>query len=162
MRFLDTVCFSVLAVVAIGGCGDGRPTRVPVAGQVLIDGQPLTRGEIQFVSEVGRPSVAKLDREGRFRLSCFEENDGALLGFHKVSITAAEGLGPTKTRWYAPKKYANVNTSELTQEITGPVDDLLIEISWNGGREFVEMEEGTSVENEGFQGRRGEKVKPPQ
>ena len=162
MRLSVTVWLTVLAVVAVCGCGDGRPDRVPVAGQVLIDGQPLTRGEIQFVSDVGRPSIGKLDKDGRFRLSCYEENDGALLGSHKVSITAAEGLGPTKTRWFAPKKYADFNTSEITQEITGPLDNLVIDISWNGGKEFVEMIEGASVENEGFQGRRGERVKPPQ
>src|SRR4051812_47768457 len=108
-------CFKTVLVclvfAALAGCGNGRPTRVPVAGQVLIDGRPLTHGEIRFVSSVGRVSHGKLDKEGGFRLSCYEENDGALLGAHKVSITAAEGLGPTQTRWFAPKKYSDSRTS---------------------------------------------------
>src|SRR3954465_9498922 len=92
--------FSCLVFASLQGCGDGRPTRVPVSGQVLIDGKPLTRGDVRFVSTVGRASQGALGSEGRFRLTCFEENDGALLGTHKVSITAAEGLGPNATRWF--------------------------------------------------------------
>ena len=35
-------------VCSMAGCGDGRPTRVPVSGQVLIDGAPLTHGYVRF------------------------------------------------------------------------------------------------------------------
>jgi hypothetical protein len=127
---------------------------------VLIDGQPLKRGEIQFISAAGRPSIGRLDQEGRFRLSCYEENDGALVGSHKVTITAAEGLGPTQTRWFAPKKYSDYRTSGLTEEITGPTEDLIINITWDGGHEFIETEGAMATENEGMQGRRGQKSQP--
>jgi hypothetical protein len=139
------VVFSFL-VFMIAGCGDGRPTRVPVSGQVLIDGKPLSRGRIFFASAVGRPSQGRLDQEGRFRLSCYEENDGALLGTHRVTIIAAEPLSPTKTRWLAPKKLTDERTSGLTQEITGPTENLMINISWDGGHEFVEVEEAAGGE----------------
>jgi hypothetical protein len=151
--------FSCLVFASLAGCGDGRPTRVPVSGQVLIDGKPLTHGEVKFVSSVGRASQGKVDGEGRFRLSCYEENDGALLGAHQVSITAAQGLGPTKTRWFAPKKYSDIRTSGLYQEITGPTDNLVINISWDGGREFVEVEPGGG--EEGMQGNRGKRKTTP-
>jgi hypothetical protein len=61
-----------------------------------------------------------------------------------VSITSAQGLGPDATRWFAPKKYSDYRTSGLTQEIAGPTDNLVINISWDGGHEFVEKEPGAS------------------
>lgn len=121
------------------GCGDGRPGRVPVSGQVLIDGKPLTFGEVLFVPDEGRPSRGKIDSSGHFKLSCFGESDGAILGTHKVAISAVEPLSATKYRWHAPKKLADHQTSGLTQEITGPVEDLAINLSWEGGSEFVEI-----------------------
>ena len=150
--------YSVLLTISLGivGCGDGRPARVPVAGQVLIDGKPLTRGIVKFVSASGRPAIGDLDAEGRFRLSCYEPNDGAIPGSYKVSVTSAEGLGPDATRWYAPKKYSDYRTSGLAEEIKGPVDNLTIKISWEGGHEYVEREPGAggAASDEKMPGRR--------
>lgn len=63
-----------------------------------------------------------------------------------MAITAGEGVSPTKTRWFAPKKLAKVQTSGLTQAITGSVDNLIINISWEGGREYVEVLGGSASE----------------
>ena len=149
--------FGALLLVIANGC-DGRPTRVPVSGQVLIDGRPLTRGQIMFVSSAGRASQGRLGKDGHFRLSCYSENDGALLGTHQVAITAADAVSTTETRWYAPKKLADYRTSGLTQEITGPTDDLVINVSWEGGHEFVEVEAASA--DEGMPGNRRAKKKP--
>src|SRR5436853_196918 len=153
----------ICAVAGIVGCGDGRPTRVPVAGQVLIDDQPLKQGRVKFVSASGRPAVGELDSSGHFRLSCYEANDGAIPGSYKVSVTSAVGLSPVATRWFAPKKYADFRTSGITQEITAPTDNLVIKISWDGGHEFIEKEPGADDtgdkgSNEGIgAGRRGQR-----
>lgn len=135
-----------LIVVVGGGCGDGRPTRVPVSGQVLIDGKPLTFGDIMFLPEGGRASQSSINKDGRFTLSCYDTNDGALLGNHQVSITAAEPINSKVMRWRAPKKFANIRTSGLTQQITGPTDSLVINISWEGGREFDEVTDDTAYD----------------
>ena len=127
-------------LVAFAGCGDGRPSRVPVSGRVLIDGKPLTRGSVQFMPANARASYGELDSEGRFRLTCFDTNDGAVPGQCTVVVYAAEPLSETATHWHAPKKYADYRTSGLTQEITGPMEDLTINITWDGGRPFVEDE----------------------
>lgn len=126
-----------LATLQIG-CNDGRPARVPVSGQVLIDGQPLTHGHVQFVPQGTRASAGVLDKEGRFTLRCFDKSDGAVRGSHTVVISGAEPLGSTKTIWHAPKKYASASTSGVTQEINGPTPDVVIKISWEGGQPFVE------------------------
>jgi hypothetical protein len=136
--------FSVLAFIFLAGCNDGRPARVPVSGQVLIDGQPLKYGQIQFIPDNARLSGGRLDAEGRFTLSCFEKNDGAVLGLHRVTITAGEFVSSSQTRWHAPKKYADVTKSDLTQQVSDFANDLVINLTWNGGKPFVETYEADS------------------
>lgn len=128
----------VVLLAMIAGCGDGRPKRVPVSGQVLIDGKPLTLGFIRLTPNDTRPACGEIGPDGRFSLKTFEPGDGAVLGSHKVSIVAIEPLDATRQRWHVPKKYTDPETSGLTTIIDRPTDSLLIEISWDGGKPFVE------------------------
>jgi hypothetical protein len=127
-----------LVFLALVGCGDGRPARVPVSGQVLIDGQPLTFGTIRFIPAGHRASQGAIDSSGRFTLSCYSENDGAVPGKHRIEVTACERVKPTLLRWHAPKRYQDQATSGLSQEISGPTEDLTIELTWSGGKPFDE------------------------
>ena len=61
-----------------------------------------------------------------------------MLGRHRVKITAVESINDRSNRWLAPKKYSDENTSGIEVEITEPVDDLKIELTWDGGKPFVE------------------------
>src|SRR3989304_8775852 len=74
------------------GCSDGRPDRVPVSGEVLIDGAPVTHGSIMFIPMGGRPAGGSIDSQGRFALSCYERKDGATTGVYRVKITAIEPI----------------------------------------------------------------------
>lgn len=143
-----TISILVLTAIVAGiaGCGDGRPPRVPVSGQVLIDDKPLSYGTIQFIPTGARLSQGLLDRDGRFTLTCFGDNDGAVTGRHAVTVRAGEPIGPNQIRWHAPKKYTDPRTSGLIQEISGETTDVVIRLSWDGGREFVET---LDVESEG-------------
>lgn len=123
---------------ALVGCSDGRPERLEVSGQVLIDGEPLTYGTIRFVPKGARPSNGKLDANGRFTLTCYGDADGVVPGTHQVQVNAAESISGTKNFWHAPKKYARYRTSPLTQEITESTDSLVIELTWDGGKPFME------------------------
>lgn len=120
------------------GCGDGRPERVAVTGQVMIDGKPLEHGHIRFIPKNARPAQAKIGPGGCFNLDTFGNNDGAVSGTHQVTIRATEVLSSTKIKWHAPKKYSDVQTSDLTATIDGPTDSLVIELTWDGGKPFVE------------------------
>jgi hypothetical protein len=122
----------------MAGCGDGRPTRVPVAGVISIDGEPLTAGSIMFVTDAGRPAGGSIDSEGRFALTCYEPGDGAMPGHYRVKITAVESINDRSNRWLAPKKYADEKTSGIEVDVTEPVDDLKIDLTWDGGKPFVE------------------------
>jgi hypothetical protein len=55
-------------------------------------------------------------------------------------------LGASANRWHAPKKYIDHATSGLTVEISEPTDSLVINLSWDGGKPFVErfQDEGPS------------------
>jgi hypothetical protein len=128
---------SVVGIAAIG-CGDGRPARMQVSGQVLIDSKPLNYGFIRFVPKGGRPAGGRLDDQGRFTLSSYGSNDGIITGIHRVEVDGSETISSTQKKWHAPKKYFRYKTSGLEQEITGPTDSLVINLTWDGGKPFVE------------------------
>ncbi|MBN1851203.1 MAG: hypothetical protein JW829_00705 [Pirellulales bacterium] len=126
------------ALILMVGCGDSLPKRVPVSGQVLIDHQPLTQGSIRLVPKDARPATGKIGPDGRFTLTTFGDEDGVVLGTHRVAVNALEILSANSQRWLVPKKYANERTSELTVTIDGPTDSLKVELTWDGGKPFVE------------------------
>jgi len=139
IRCIDVrlLCLLLISLATIG-CSDGRPERLLVTGQVLIDGAPLSYGYIRFVPKEMRPSGGNLDEEGRFTLSCYEKNDGIIPGEYRVEVNAAESISSSKKKWHAPKKYFSYKTSDLVKKITEPTDSLVINLTWDGGEPFVE------------------------
>lgn len=136
-------CALILATVVLSGCSSDRPEIVPIAGQVLVDGKPLTHGAIQFVPQGSRMSFSTLDSEGRFRLTCRDPNDGAVVGRHKVSIDGGEVLPGSTDRvthiqWHAPKKYAEATSSGLVLDVSQPRDDVVFNLTWDGAAPFQE------------------------
>jgi hypothetical protein len=117
--------------VPLVGCDSG-PKCVPVSGQVLIDGEPVTAGTIQVVPAEGRPAQGPIDEQGRFTLTTYDENDGCVLGTHRVAVTATETLPDGRMRELVPRKYADFSRSGLTVTIDGPTRDKKIELSWEG------------------------------
>jgi hypothetical protein len=133
MLFRDTrLSIVACTVIALAGCSDGRPTRVPVSGTVLIDGQPLTRGHVKFVPTNGRPSLGKIGEDGKFNLTCFDGSDGAILGTHRVQVSSNRIISNTKIEWFAPSKYADFRTSGIEVVVVEPVEDLPIELTSDG------------------------------
>lgn len=126
------------ALLLAAGCGDGRPTRVTVSGQVLIDGKPLAAGNVKFVPDGARPSSGKLEEGGRFTLTCYDGGDGVVPGTHRVQVSAMEVIDASKVKWLAPPKYADFRTSGLSYEINESTDSLKIELTWDGGKPFIQ------------------------
>jgi hypothetical protein len=139
-RKKSTVACILLGLLTVAGCNSSREGIVPVSGQVTIDGQPLTRGQITVMPEGHRASIGKIASDGRFTLSCFEAGDGAPVGQHIATITAVESVNDRSNRWHAPKEYANKATG-VWVIIDGPTEDLKIELTWAGSKQkgpFVE------------------------
>lgn len=84
------VCCVLLAIapVLLSGCGtevDERGQRVGVSGKVMIDGQPLTKGRIVFVSDEGAGAVkaTALIENGSYVI---DEERGPLASSARVEI----------------------------------------------------------------------------
>lgn len=138
-------CFGVLVLCA--GCGGSGTAQV--TGKVTLDGSPLEGATVAFapVGE-GQAASGKTDASGTYNLTTFVNNDGALPGSYKVTISkvedAAGGAGSgSEDDIYAameksgknvmaegsdrseevvkelvPAKYTVAETSGLTAEVT--------------------------------------------
>ena len=140
---LRSACLVVL--VALVGCSraptrDG-PELVKVTGTITLDGEPVEGAHIRFSPEAGGSAAyAVSDRRGRYELRTFDPGDGAIPGKYGISATkevtepgmefdsqaAMEAYvkehGERPSRGKAvnalPDKYATMDTSELTADIT--------------------------------------------
>jgi hypothetical protein len=88
----------LLALCAlVGAAGCARHSIVPVSGKVTLDGKPLVRAIVIFQPESeelnpGPGSQGRTDTSGEFTLQLMTKDvKGAMVGRHKVSITAYEG-----------------------------------------------------------------------
>ena len=81
---------------------------------------PLTRGLVVFVPAQGRASTGSLDEQGRYVLTCFDGQDGAVPGRYRVEV-APDGVPlEGEPTWVVPARYSRCDTSELEVDITGP------------------------------------------
>jgi hypothetical protein len=124
----------IAITVALTGCQQRHPELVPVSGHVMIDGKPLTHGQITVHADGHRASMGKIDGDGRFNLTCFKLGDGAPVGQHIATVTAVEPMGEHANRWHAPKKYANQATG-VWVKIDGPTEDLKVDLTWANSNE---------------------------
>jgi hypothetical protein len=114
----------------------------PVSGTVLFQGKPFEGAEVVFRSDsVPRNAVGKTDSQGKFRLTTYENHDGAIIGEYRVTVTktqvnqemtgdaanpsasygagmAAAASGKIETKNDLPAKYANAETSGLKATVT--------------------------------------------
>ncbi len=122
----------LVGAALLAGCGKGGPRVVPVSGQVLIDGKPLTAGvpgHIQVLPQGTRPASGSIDPQtGRFTLSTNRPGDGCPLGTHKVAVYVNQMVGPSAV-WLIPEQYGDPEASGLTVTIDGPTDSLLVELA---------------------------------
>jgi hypothetical protein len=90
------------------------------------------------VPAVGRPSIGETDANGRFSLTCYEPNDGATRGTHKVAVIAVKEISGAAIMWRAPKKYSTIDSSGLQLAVSEPKDNVEISITWDGGKPYIE------------------------
>lgn len=105
----------ILGVLLLAGCG--RSGVVPVSGTVTLDGKPLAHATVVFELQSddknpGPGSSGTTDANGRYTLHVMTTNaPGALIGKHKVSITAYEG--DVEGESSAPDATTKVNRAAL-------------------------------------------------
>src|SRR5262249_10656345 len=94
-----------LAVIWAVGCGDSNKF-VPVSGKVTLNGSPLAHATVSFQPfakpgsiEAGEGSTGKTNEKGEFTLTSSTGKSGALVGKHRVSISALDPqIGEHDTR----------------------------------------------------------------
>lgn len=129
----------LVGFLVVAGCSRGGPKLAKVTGTVLYEGQPLSGATVTFVPDgskgtKGRMAIGVTGPEGRFSLGSFAANDGALVGFHRVTITAMDSVpedqppqpnglpGPTpplKSR--IPARYNDPTTSGFSAEVKAAI-----------------------------------------
>ncbi|SFI96990.1 hypothetical protein SAMN05421753_11422 [Planctomicrobium piriforme] len=117
-RLLLSAC-AVLALVA-SGCGKGTPPTGKVTGKVLLDGEPLTTGSVLYIpNPTGQYASGKIDKDGSYSLTTFVNGDGAVLGKHRIIVSAVKEVknegDPVVP--LTPSKYSNENTSGLEADV---------------------------------------------
>ena len=110
-----------MAVVLACSAGCGRrgvdPT-AKVTGTITVRGKPAKGLLVTFFPERGRPGTGVTDRDGRFSLSTFSKDDGAVVGPHVVIVDEAyldkpPPMTTTRLPSRAPNKYRDRAASPL-------------------------------------------------
>lgn len=95
---------AVVLVASCVGCSRSPFSLVPVSGTILLDGQPLAGGVINFqplatgdVAKAGPGSSARIGADGRYSLSTVRGQPGAVAGKHRVKIYSFSPESPPTT-----------------------------------------------------------------
>jgi len=127
--------WAAVALLALTGCSN-RPETAPVVGSVTLAGKPLEEGRIMFYPDEGRPAVGAVEN-GRYELTTFDSGDGAVLGTHRVTVTATKvgadaqmpasfeeelaGKAPVPAKynvqWLVPEAYSRRESTPLSAEV---------------------------------------------
>lgn len=119
----------------VGGCGAKTegPELAPVQGTVTYRGKPVENAFVVFLPD--KPGVrlanAITDADGYYELFTIVPGDGAIIGRHRVTVTARgpDKPGPEEDSTpgvpniipgdpLIPEKYFSFDTSGLTAEVT--------------------------------------------
>ena len=125
--YLPLLIFCLLPLV-IGCSGGGALDTAEVTGTVTYNGKPLPYGSVSFRPKAGSPATGKIQSDGSFTMTTYNNGDGAIVGTHEVLIIATEvdaGTAPEVqpgtemkvAQSVIPEKYTSFSTSGLTAEV---------------------------------------------
>ena len=111
------------ALVVLLLCGCGSNEWASVAGTVALDGEPLERGTVVFLSAERATGIGTIGTDGEYTVTT-GAREGMAPGTYRVTITAFDA--PTSTApgepstppLITPVKYNNAETSGLTAQIS--------------------------------------------
>jgi hypothetical protein len=123
------------AVLLCGSAGCGRPSyqldTAPVHGKVTLDGQPLVAGYVVIPTARGRMASGRVNEDGTFVLTTYDEGDGAQVGTHPVIVNPVpldEFMPKGQKRVPIPERYTRAGTSGFTIDVK-PGEDNYIELN---------------------------------
>jgi len=139
---------ALVLTLPLSGCGKGNAISLAkVSGSVTLDGQPLTKGAVQFMPDgskgtTGPMATGKIGPDGKFTLTTSTPDDGAQVGFYKVAVSCWEEVpfdpnnpkAPPPPKSLIPERYADAGMSGLTAEVkSGTKNEFTFELKSSGG-----------------------------
>jgi len=121
-----------LLAIGLAGCGgalEGQKETAAVTGSVAYKGQPLKVGQVTFIpadqGKGNRAAYGTVDGSGRYRLTTYNEGDGAIPGKYQVVVRSEEEVtedvattkGKRLPKSLIPTKFADPAKSGLTAEV---------------------------------------------
>lgn len=133
-RFASGLC--AMGLLLASGCGgESHPPTGRVTGAVTYRGQPVEGAQVTFFAQQGRPGSGVTDAQGKFVLSTFGSNDGAVPGEHVVVISKKESAPASAKNPYAPgrellpKRYGDRGDSPLKATVAaGKANEFTFEL----------------------------------
>jgi hypothetical protein len=131
-RTFSAIASKLFLLCAIAGCTSNERTCYPVAGRVLLDGQPWTEKGSLLLELIESAQISKsitaraqVDAQGGFQVSTFGVNDGAVPGKYRVIVLppATAGDGPPRPA-KLPLRYQSSSTSQLDVEVKPTINEL--------------------------------------
>lgn len=134
---MSRVLYCVICLAILAGCENNGdlPATYPVTGSVTFKNKPVASGTITFhpIAADGNPAVSLIDEQGRFELTTYDKNDGAVPGFHNVTIVVAPRMDGSSAG------EADVIPAVYNRPETTP---LSLEVQSNGSNHFeIELKE---------------------
>lgn len=131
--------FCLMVLIATSGCNQ-RPATYLVHGMVVFpDGQPLTKGTVEFEAlQQSKPitASAEIGSDGTFQLGTFQPKDGAIAGKHRVAVISdfSIGTGVERPGEIPPARlhprYREFKTSGLEFTINPQANNILVEVEY--------------------------------
>lgn len=108
---------AVMLNLGCSGSDSGREKTYPVKGTVKLNGKAVEGATVMFQLTEGKENaIGSTDLEGKFSLSMFRPNDGAIAGQYKVSISKFD-VEPVKSSALVP---GQINSGDLPAEYAPP------------------------------------------
>ena len=117
--------------ILFGGCGESnnRVAVYPVRGKVIYRGEPAAGAKVVLYAVEPRDSntpipEGEVQEDGAFRLTSYEEGDGAPAGRYKATVVWNEPIPPgMHAESFSPRdrlggRYSDPNRSGLTATVT--------------------------------------------
>ncbi len=129
-------CLFVFAMAFVG-CSKAPYELAEVRGTVTLDGQPFTKGTVLFspiaqddVKKTGKPAYAELAADGKFTLSTYAMNDGAVVGPHRASIMNDKDSNTKKRNARSGPRFDFLEILDRTFEVRpGEANEFAIELT---------------------------------
>ncbi len=129
---LATLLGFALALVAVPGCSSDQKKTYPVMGTVTLDDRPakeLKGCMVVFESaELKLAAEGSIDENGNFRLTTYQQDDGAPAGEYAVIVTQPDDGGEeaSRRRRLFPDRYERYETSKLTAKVEAKTNEITI------------------------------------